>query len=450
MSIRFPPGFRWGVSTSAWQIEGATTEDGRGPSIWDTFARLPGRIANGDTGDPACDHYHRWASDVDLLGEMGVTDYRFSIAWPRIIPDGDGAVDERGLDFYRRLVDRLLERGITPFAELHHWDLPQPLGDRGGWRSRETVADFVRYATVVWDALGDRVPRWTTHNEPWIIGVLGYLLGIHAPGVRDDLAGCLAVMHHVLLSHGQAVQAYRAAGHRGEIGLCLNLFATQPASATPEDRGAARISDGYTNRWFLDALFRGRYPDDMMALYDRLTGGVSALHAEDAATIATPIDLLGVNYYARRLVRADPTGRLGIRVVDEAANATGLPLTGGGWAIHPAGLEAVLRQVRGYRDLPVYITENGAIEQDVVGDDGRVHDPERIGFLRAHIEAAARAIEAGVDLRGYFVWSFLDNLEWADGTTKRFGLVYVDYPTQRRIPKDSMAFYRDVIRRNGL
>lgn len=441
-------GFRWGVSTSAYQIEGAVAEDGRSPSSWDVFSHTPGRTANGDTGDIACDHWHRWPEDVDLMAELGIPWYRFSLAWPRIIPDGDGPVNEAALDVYRRLVDRLLERGIQPFAELYHWDLPQALQARGGWLARETIEHYLRYASAVWDALGDRVTTWTTHNEPWIIGVLGYLLGIHAPGVRDDWRAALTAMHHVLLSHGQATRLWRERAHPGEIGIVLNLFATEPAGDTDADREAARISDGFTNRWFLDALTYGRYPQDMLERYAPLAGGLDWIRDGDLAAIATPTDFLGVNYYARRLVRADPTGRLGIRVVDEAANATGLPLTGGGWAIHPQGLEDVLLRVHREYGAPVmFVTENGAIENDVIGPDGAVHDPERIAFLREHIAAVGRAIDRGADVRGYFVWSLMDNLEWADGYAKRFGLVYVDFPTQRRIPKDSARWYGEIARR---
>jgi beta-glucosidase len=385
--------------------------------------------------------------DVRLMAQLGIPAYRFSVAWPRVMPEGTGAVNDRGLDFYRRLVDRLLEHRITPVVTLFHWDLPQALGERGGWLARETIDAYVRYTEVVVRALGDRVPYWLTHNEPWCVGVLGYLLGIHAPGHRD-LREALVAIHHLLVSHGRAVQAYRGSGARGAIGITLNLFHHEPETDSDADRRACVISDGYTNRWFLDALHGRGYPPDMVSLYEEKVGPLDFIRGDDLAVIAQTTDFLGVNYYARRMVRAEPTAVLGHRVVDEMAY---LPLTGGGWGIYPAGLRAILLRLReDYGNPPVLITENGAIYEDTVGPDGKVHDPDRVAYLRDHIAAMGEAIAGGADVRGYFCWSLLDNLEWAEGYAKRFGVVYVDHATQQRIPKDSARFLAAVAAHNGL
>jgi beta-glucosidase len=359
-------------------------------------------------------------------------------------------VEQRGIDFYRRLLDELETHGIEPLVQLHHWDLPQRLQEDGGWLARDTAERFADYAEICWRAFGDRVQRWSTHNEPWIIGVLGYLLGIHAPGHRDPQESVTA-MHHVLLSHGMAVRRFRALAVPGEIGIVLNTFSTQPLDDTPEDHAAVHASDGFTDRWFLDPLFRATYPADAIEHWARLGANLDMVRDGDLAAIAEPIDFLGVNYYARRLVTADPTSRFGHRVVNEQHNSTGLPVTGGGWAIHPPGLTAILlRLSREYGVRSLLVTENGSIEHDVIDADGQVHDPARVAYLRSHVAAAEAAIAGGAPLHGYYAWSLMDNFEWADGYGKRFGLVYVDYATQRRIPKDSARFWGDVARRNGL
>lgn len=446
----FPPDFRWGTATAAYQIEGAVDEDGRGPTIWDTFSHTPGATAGGDTGDVADDHYHRYRDDVALMGDLGLTNYKFSLAWSRIQPAGSGPLERRGIDFYHRLLDELEARGIEPFIELHHWDLPQPLQDAGGWLARDTIERFVEFAEVAWREYGGRTRLWSTHNEPWIIGVLGYLLGIHAPGHRDAYQ-TIRAMHHVLLSHGRVVERFRELGVPGEIGVICNLFSTQPLEDTPQDHATVRVSDGFTNRWFLDPLFGRGYPEDIVREWAKLGAPMDFVEPGDLASIATPSDWFGVNYYARRRVTYDPERRMGIRVVDENINSTGLPVTGGGWAIHPPGLtEILLRLTHEYGAAAIHVTENGAIEQDVVAEDGRVHDTPRVEYLRAHVRAAEAAIAGGAPLRGYYAWSFLDNFEWADGYAKRFGLVYVDYRTQRRIPKDSAHFWAEVTRANGL
>lgn len=449
MSHGFPNGFLWGVATSAYQIEGAVDEDGRGESIWDRFSHTPGLVAGGDTGDVGCDHYHRWAEDVELIARLGVSLYRFSVAWPRILPTGSGRPEQRGIDFYGVLVDRLLQRGIAPMVTLDHWDLPQALQDAGGWPARDTAARFAEYAEVMFRALGDRVRFWVTHNEPWMVAAIGHRLGLHAPGVKDFRAS-LRASHHLLLSHGMAVQAYRAAGLSAPIGIVLNLFQTRPHTESQEDAQAAIASDGYTNRWYLDPLFRGRYPDDTWALFERVGGPLDFIEPGDLATIAAPMDFLGVNFYSPRIVRAAAPGETTEFgwVVEKPHPGAGV--TDASWEVDPGAFtELLVRLDRDYGPLALYITENGAICDDVIGIDGRVHDPDRVAYLDGHIRACARAIQAGVDLRGYCAWSLMDNFEWSDGYSKRFGVVYVDYPTQRRIPKTSYGFLQRVVAANG-
>jgi beta-glucosidase len=446
-TLRFPPDFLWGTATSAYQVEGAVTEAGRGESIWDRFSGTPGCTVDGATGAIACDHYHRWEADLDLLADLGVGAYRFSIAWPRVQPDGGPDVDERGLDFYRRLVDGLLERGIRPAPTLYHWDLPQTLQDRGGWAARDTVGRFTDYATAVFDALGDRVPLWMTHNEPWMASFIANLRGVHAPGLRD-LQTALRVAHHLLLSHGEVVAAYRADGLAGDIGIVVNLQPTYPASDSEADHVAAYGSDGYTNRWFLDPLYRGSYPADTIERFERAGGRIDFVRDGDLETIAQPTDFLGVNYYSCRRISA--TGdEFGWKV--EEPPPAGVPRTGMDVEIYPEGLTAILRRVHDdYGDPRIYITENGCPYEEQPAADGRVHDDRRIRFLRDHFAAAHRAIRAGVDLAGYFVWSFLDNFEWAAGYGPRFGLTHVDYVSLERTPKDSFHFYADVIADNAV
>jgi beta-glucosidase len=450
----FPQGFVWGAATSAYQIEGAHDADGRGRSIWDTFSHTPGRTSGGDTGDVAVDHYRRMPDDVRLMSGLGLTAYRFSVAWPRVQPAGRGPANPAGLDFYRRLADELLAKGIEPWVTLYHWDLPQELEDAGGWPARETAERFAEYAGLVVDALGDRVRHWTTLNEPFCAALLGYAAGVHAPGRREP-AAALAAVHHLLLGHGLAVQALRAGGAE-EVGITVNLYAVSPATDTPADADAARRVDGLQNRLWLDPVLLGRYPADLVEDLAPL-GVLDAVTAEDLATINTPLDALGVNYYTRHVVAAGEGasghgagGSPWIGGVPVHMVQRGLPLTATGWEIDGAGLhEVLLRVSREYPELPIYVTENGAAFDDVRDADGRVRDTDRIEFLRGHLAACHDAMAAGVPLRGYFAWSLLDNFEWSEGYRRRFGLVYVDYGTLERVPKDSAAWYAGVIRHGG-
>jgi beta-glucosidase len=447
---RFPEGFKWGVSTSAYQIEGAATADGRGRSIWDTFSHTPGKIDGGGTGDVACGSYDRWREDVDLIASLNANAYRFSIAWPRLFPTGAGAREQRGFDHYDRLVDALLERGIEPVVTLYHWDLPQALEDEGGWRNRDTVERFAEYAGACFDAYGDRVKWWLTINEPWIVGLLGYLHGLHAPGYTDDVLGEVTVFHHLLLAHGRAVQEFRACGHEGNIGLAPNLAPHYPA--TPADADASRASDGYVNRWFLDAVFRGTYPDDMRARYEALLGELDFIHAGDLETIAAPTDYLGVNYYAPRVIEAVPgdTPWPWRVIVPEGLRTTGgftdgVARTDAGTPIVPSALTDLLVRIRDdYGDVPIMITENGAVFPEPI------HDERRIAFVHDHLAAVRDAIETGVPVIGYCHWSFMDNFEWKLGYGQRFGLVHVDYDTLERTVKDSGRYYARVAAANAL
>ncbi|MGN6561539.1 MAG: GH1 family beta-glucosidase [Thermomicrobiales bacterium] len=446
----FPDGFLWGAATAAYQIEGAVREDGRGPSIWDTFSHTPGKVQDGDTGDVACDHYHRWRADIGLMRDLGLRAYRFSIAWPRIFPDGAGAVNTRGLDVYDRLVDELLAANITPFVTLYHWDLPQALQDRGGWTRRDTVDRFAAYTDTVARRLGDRVTHWITHNEPWVAAFLGNYLGIHAPGLRD-LPTAVLVAHHILLSHGRAAAALRAAGG-GQVGITLNLAPALPASESAADEDAARRMDAHLNRWYLDPLFGRGYPSDLDPQLSVLQGRLAdTTLAADLAAIAAPLDFLGINYYAPQIVRATPLADnpLGFAPVTEAELvARGYELTGMGWPVVPDALhDLLLRVQRDYAPPALYITENGAAFPDRVVD-GAVNDPQRVAYLAGHLRAASAASAEGVPLRGYFVWSLLDNFEWSFGYSKRFGIVQVDYATQKRLPKTSAAWYQQAIDTN--
>ncbi len=452
--LHFPEGFAWGAATASYQIEGAVAEGGRGPSIWDTFSHTPGAVTGGHTGNVADDHYHRYQQDVALLAELGASHYRFSIAWPRLQPEGRGKLNPAGVDFYSRLVEALLGAGIEPWVTLYHWDLPQALEDAGGWPHRDTASRFADYAAAIHERLSDRVRHWTTLNEPWCSAMLGYAAGVHAPG-RTEPAAALRAVHHLLLGHGLALQALRAQDARSTLGITLNLFPVDAASDAAADVDAARRVDGLANRLFLDPLLRGRYPADVL----EDVGGVgdrAHLRDGDEATIATPFDVLGVNYYFRHVVRAGGAGRPGgpspwVGSGDVEFVSRGLERTAMGWEVDPQGLYDVLVRVhRDYGPLPLYITENGAAFADEPGPDGAVSDPARVRYLDGHFRAAHRAIADGVDLRGYFVWSLLDNFEWAQGYTKRFGLYYVDYPTQRRIPKDSARWFAGVTSRNAL
>ena len=431
--------FVWGAGTAAFQIEGATRADGRGESIWDRFAAGAGNVEAGDTGEPACEHYFRWREDLDLMQELGIQSYRFSVSWPRVQPDGRGPVNPKGIDFYRRLVEGLRERGIQPLATLYHWDLPQPLQDRGGWAERDVVERYAEFARLVLDGLDGLVEDWVTHNEPWVTSFLGYGLGVKAPGLRD-WAAAVRASHHALLAHGVAVRDFREAGRAGRIGITLDLTVARPASDAPEDVEAARRLDGHHNRWFLDAVLRGSYPDDMLTLYEERVGALDAIRDGDLETIAQPLDFLGVNFYRPNLVAAGDDPVLGLREVEQEGERTAMD-----WPVVPAALtELLLRLKRDYGDLPLLITENGAAYVDRL-DDGVIDDERRIDFLRAHIAAVEEARAQGADVRGYYVWSLLDNFEWEWGYAKRFGIVYVDYATQRRIPKRSALWYRDLI-----
>jgi beta-glucosidase len=434
----FPAGFQFGTSTAAYQIEGAVTEDGRGPSVWDTFSHTPGRVYRGDTGDIACDHYHRWQADLDLLSWLGCDSYRFSISWPRVLPAGQGKVNQPGLDFYKRLLEGLHQRGIAPMVTLYHWDLPQALADRGGWACPDTARRFGDYAGLVAAELGDLVPLWVTVNEPEVVAFAGHLYGRHPPGLTD-LATALRAAHHLLLGHGLASQAVRAGRGSGQVGLALNLTDVAPASDDPRDVAAAGRVDGQANRWFLDPVLRGSYPEDLLAWYGERADVSFA--AGGPAGPAAPLGFLGVNFYHRSLVAASDEEPLHAQRLPPAG-----PVTHAGAAIDPAALGRVLRRIgREYPPVPLYVTENGACFHDYADPQGRVNDYERVSYLRGHLQAVAEAVADGVDLRGYYVWSLLDNFEWAHGYSRRFGLVYVDYRTQDRVPKASAYWYRELI-----
>jgi beta-glucosidase len=431
----FPSDFVWGAATASFQIEGATHEDGRGESVWDRFCATPGKVRGGDNGDVACDFYHRYRDDVKLMKELGLDAFRFSIAWPRVLPQGRGTVNQAGLDFYDRLVDELLANEIEPFPTLFHWDSPQALEETGGWRVRETAEAFVEYAEVVAGRLGDRVRHWITHNEPWVYAWIGHSWGRHAPGRTSD-ADAVAVAHHLLLSHGWAVEAIRRTAPDARVGITLNLAHTYPASDTPEDEAAAWQVDGEGNRWFLDPLFRGSYPADLL---ERNVLVAPVLRDGDLETISAPLDFLGINNYSRFIVAAGPDGPR--MVSNPEAQHTEM-----GWEVYPDGLRDVLvRVAHDYEPVAIYITENGAAFGDVRVHDGHVHDVERTAFLEGYIGAVAQAVAGGAPVKGYFVWSLLDNFEWAEGYSKRFGIVYIDYPTLERVPKDSFYWYRDLL-----
>jgi beta-glucosidase len=446
--IEMPDGFVWGAATASYQIEGAVREDGRKPSIWDTFCDQPGRISNGDTGEVACDHYHRLEEDLDLMATLGLGAYRFSVAWPRVVPDGVGPVNERGLDFYDRLVDGLLARGITPFVTLYHWDLPQAQQDRGGWEHRDSVQAYVEYAAAVVGRLGDRVTRWITHNEPWVASFLANYEGVHAPG-KTDLRAALTVAHHLLLSHGAAVPVIRSLAPGSEVGITVNLGLGRARTDSPVDLEAVRALDGYANRWFLDPLYGHGYPADML---ERFAPWMPDVDAADLDVIATPTDFLGINSYNPAVVR--PTTKaenpLGFDpYTPEELEAAGYEITAMGWPIVPEAFGQLLTRVARDYDVPaIYITENGAAFDDEMVD-GNVDDPRRVAFLQSHLAALRVAIDDGAPMRGYFAWSLMDNFEWALGYEKRFGLVHVDYDTLVRTPKSSALWFRDTIAANG-
>ncbi|WP_309113497.1 GH1 family beta-glucosidase [Saccharothrix sp.] len=459
--MSFPEGFVWGAATAAFQVEGATTADGRTKSIWDTFCEVPGAVVGGDTGEPAADHYYRVDADVQLMADLGLHAYRFSTAWPRVRPDG-GPVNQAGLDFYSRLVDALLAKGITPWLTLYHWDLPQALEDKGGWTNRDTAYRFAEYAESVVGALGDRVVNWTTLNEPWCSSFLSYAAGVHAPG-RQEPEAAVAAVHHLLLGHGLAVEAIRSQSAEAKVGITLNMYPIIPADPDdPADLDAARRLDGLQNRIFLDPLFKGEYPEDVV---QDLTpyGFTKHIRENDLEIISTPLDQLGVNYYAEHFVSATPeppapvaegrraTGSPWVGAEHVSFPSRGLPRTDMDWEVEPDGLKKVLvRVAREYTDIPLYVTENGAAYPDSISSDGSIEDVDRLNYIDSHLRAAWEAIQEGVDLRGYFAWSLMDNFEWAEGYAKRFGIVHVDYETQVRTPKMSAMWYSKVARGNAL
>ncbi|EGJ72978.1 putative beta-glucosidase [Streptomyces sp. Tu6071] len=460
----FPTGFLWGAATASYQVEGAATEHGRTPSIWDTFSHTPGKVRNGDTGDIAADHYHRYREDVALMKELGLGAYRFSVSWSRVQPTGRGPAVERGLDFYRRLVDSLLEAGITPVATLYHWDLPQELEDAGGWPLRDTAERFADYAALVAGALGDRVPMWTTLNEPWCSAFLGYGSGVHAPG-RTDAAATLRAAHHLNLAHGKGVQVLRGLlPADAQTSITLNLHQVRPLTTSAGDADAARRIDEVGNRVFTGPLLDGGYPEDLVRRTTPLVDWEELVRPGDLETIATPFDVLGVNYYTPTIVSASDGA--GDSRDDGHGASDHSPWTGSedvafhlapgertamNWAVDASGLHTLLTELHAaHPELPLMVTENGAAFDDYVSPEGRVEDPERIAYLHSHLEAVRQAVADGADVRGYFLWSLLDNFEWSYGYAKRFGAVYVDYASQRRIPKASAHWYAEVIRRGGL
>jgi beta-glucosidase len=461
---RFPKDFSFGVSTSSFQIEGAAQADGRGPSIWDTFCRTPGRITHGDNGDIACDHYHRLDEDLDLLAELGVDVYRFSIAWPRIQPTGRGPANAAGLAFYSRLIDGLRARGIKPVPTLYHWDLPQALQSKGGWANRDIVGWFEAYAQIVARAFGDSVDTWTTINEPWVAAYLGYRLGLHAPGISDE-GQAAAAHHHLLLAHVAARRAIKAVNPAASVGIALNLAHIYAITEQVDDQRAAALADSQLNRSFLDPLFRGYYPTDLGSLSDRWKTGAGTVLPGDADTIRGSSDFLSINTYSPRYVcapdRATQARQNGFVGGFSAPFAFGLPFvdlepgqaarTALGWIIEPRGLADLLRRLgNDLPGVPLYISENGAAFADYPDPNGNVVDSERIDYLQGHLAAALAAIRSGVNLRGYWAWSFMDNFEWTFGYSQRFGIVYVDYPTGTRIRKSSFAWFQRLVRSRTL
>jgi beta-glucosidase len=446
---RFPASFVWGAATASYQIEGAWNEDGKGLSIWDVFSKTPGKVFNGDTGDVADDHYHRWQDDVALMMSLGLKAYRFSISWPRVLPEGAGKVNEPGLDFYDRLVDGLLAASIQPYVTLYHWDLPQALQVKGGWGNRSIVEQFASYTEVVAQRLGDRVKQWITLNEPHVFAYAGYYHGRHAPGLHS-LPIANQAAHNALVAHGRAISVLRALWPDAQAGITLNLSLAYPASGMPADQQAARVSDGQLNRWFLDPLFGRGYPDDMLTFYG---DAVPVIEPGDTEMIAAPLDFLGINYYSNRFVRAvstetNPFGFSGLSP-EELIEAS-YEVTEMGWPVMPDGLRELLVGLhRQYHPRAIYITENGAAFADQV-QEGAVHDERRVEYLKEHFAAARRAISEGVPLRGYFVWSLMDNFEWAQGYSKRFGIIHVDYENQKRLLKDSAAYLKHVIQENAV
>ncbi|MFB6555685.1 GH1 family beta-glucosidase [Streptomyces sp. NPDC056405] len=448
LATAFPPSFLWGAATSAYQIEGAVAEGGRTASIWDTFCRQPGAIASDHDGDVACDHYHRMPEDVDLMASLGIDAYRFSLAWPRIQPHGSGGVNQKGLDFYKRLIDRLNDRGIKPWITLYHWDLPQELEDAGGWPLRDTAYRFAEYAELAYGALGDRVEHWTTLNEPWCSAMLGYDAGVHAPG-RKNFRDAIRAAHHLLLGHGLAARRIREAAGSSplQLGITLNLGTATPQTDSAADRDACRRVDGLNRRLYLDPIVHGRYPEDVVSDLERRNADLP-IEDGDLSVIASPLDMLGVNFYFGTTISGvgsdgSMTDSAGVPIAREVGR--GLSKTALGWEITPTSLTDLLLRLQQEYGLPTVITENGAAFDDVLSVNGAVHDQDRVSYIAEHVTAVAAARAQGADVRGYFVWSLMDNFEWAHGFGKRFGIIHVDYETQRRTLKDSALWYRDTL-----
>lgn len=435
----FSNDFLWGTATSAYQIEGAVSVDGRGESIWDRFCAQPGTIRDGSSGAVACDHYHHWQEDLDIAKNLGTNAYRFSISWPRIFPGADATPNPAGLEFYSRLVDGMLERGLQPWATLYHWDLPQYIQDQGGWAARDTVHAFVKFADVMTKLLGDRVKHWITHNEPWCTAMLGHAEGIHAPGIKD-FKMALQVCHHVLLSHGLAAPIIRANIYDANVGLALNLHPVSAATEKAEDQAAAQLHDGLRNRWYLDPLYGRGYPADV---WNALGDFAPTMEAGDLDTIAAATDFLGVNFYfPERVEHALGASPLNLRLVD----AGEVERTAFGWEVAPEGMTSLLKRIQDeYKPAAIYITENGATYDDHIEADGQIHDELRRNYLIRHLVAIREAIHLGCQVKGYFLWSLLDNFEWAEGCSRRFGITYVDFTTQRRTPKQSGTWYRNFL-----
>ena len=448
----FPKDFKWGTATSSYQIEGAPTAGGKGPSVWDTFSHIEGNINNGDTGDMACDHYHLWRDDIGLLKKLGVNAYRFSISWPRIFPTGkENEPNQIGLDFYSRLVDALLENQITPFITLNHWDIPQGLEDIGGWTERNIVHDFVKYSYHVSKHLGDRVRNWITHNEPWCISYLGYIEGHKPPGLINKWSKSLATAHHLLLSHGMAIPEIRNNSKQSEIGITLNLNTAIPASGSTYDDDACRFFDGQFNRLYLNPLYNNEYPDDVFEYLKTKSliseSDLNFIKQGDLNIISTKTDFLGVNYYSRAVIRNEE--------IDEKNNLPRNvdmgPKTDFGWEIYPPGIyDLLMRLKKEYKVQNIYITENGCSYSDGPNSEGKINDKRRIEYYRSHLTELKRAIEDGAPCNGYFAWSLMDNFEWAQGFSQRFGLIWVDFETLERIPKDSYYWYKKYISASGL
>lgn len=443
--ILFPKDFIWGTATASYQIEGAYNEDGKGESIWDRFSHTPGKIFNRDTGDTACDHYHRYEEDIEIMKYLGIQSYRYSISWPRIFPDGKGKINQKGLDFYLRLTDKLLENGISPAVTLYHWDLPQKLQDIGGWTNRSVTDYFAEYSELVFKSLGDMVDIWFTHNEPWCAAFLGNMRGWHAPGIMD-LETALKVSHNLLLSHGKALKLYRSMNLKGKIGIALNLNPKYPASQDAEDINAAKLDDGILNRWMLDPLYKAIYPQDVVAHYE--SQGINMEFTQrDLDIISQPMDFLAINYYTSDFIKHDPAKR--IESLDKMLE--NIEKTAMNWIVYPEGLfDILIRLHNDYGKPDIIVSENGAAYMDTLTEQGKIHDERRINYLNIHLQQVHRAIEHGVNLKGYYLWSLLDNFEWNHGYSKKFGIVHVDLNTQKRTIKDSGYWYKNVIENMGL